>query len=55
MKMLRWENVACSHNQWSFIKIDLIAVWRLGKREKRLKAERLLLCPKFEMVGPKLE
>lgn len=39
----------------SFIKIKLIAVWRLRKREKRLKAERLLLCPEFEMVGPKLE
>lgn len=55
MKMSRWENVACSHNQGSFIKIDLIAVWRLGKRENRLKAERLLLCPEFEVVGPKLE
>ena len=39
----------------SFIKMNFTAVRRLGKREKRLRAERLLLCPKFEMVGPQLK
>lgn len=37
----------------SLSKMNLTAVRRLGKREKRLKAERL--NPKFETVGPNLE
>ena len=45
----------CSHNPiQSFTNMNLIAVSRLGEKEKRLKDERFLQYPKFEMAGPKL-
>ena len=45
----------CSHNPiQSFTNMNLIAVSRLGEKEKRLKEERFLQYPKFEMAGPKL-
>ena len=44
-----------SHNPiQSFTNMNLIAVSRLGEKEKRLKEERFLQYPKFEMAGPKL-
>ena len=45
----------CRHNPiQSFTNMNLIAVSRVGEKEKRLKAERFLQYPKLEMAGPKL-